>query len=114
MGPHDLFVEYPDSDRAPGDNEADLICVVDSKVHLCEVKSSGREIQIPPLVNVAKRIRPDVVTLAVMEVSSPRLTTRLDSLKEALIGTGITAELMTLRDENFDDRVYLPRAKIGR
>lgn len=108
LGPHDLFVEYPDSDRAPGDNEADLICVVDSKVHLCEVKSSGRDIRIPPLVNVAKRIRPDVVTLAVMEVGSPRLTTRFNNLKKALAGTDIAAELITLSDDAFDDGVHLP------
>ena len=72
------------------------------------MKSSGRDIQIPQLVNVATRIRPDVVTLAVMEVGSPRLTTRFNNLKEALAGTDITADLMTLSDEAFDDRVYLP------
>jgi hypothetical protein len=108
LGPHDLFVTYPDNDRAVGDNEIDLICVVDSKVHVCEVKSSARDIQIPSLVNVAKRIRPDIVTLAVLEPASPRLNNRLDELKEALAGTKISAELLTLSNDDFEDYVYLP------
>ncbi|NKB55964.1 MAG: hypothetical protein GKS00_06480 [Alphaproteobacteria bacterium] len=109
LGPHDLFVEYPRGDSVLPDNEADLICVVDTKVHLCEVKSSRRGIQISALINVAKRIRPDFVTLAVMEPDSRRLTATFSRLKEALIGTGIEAELMTLSDDAFDDGAHLPR-----
>ena len=63
---------------------------------------------IKTLTNIAKRIRPDVVTLAVMEMDSPRLTAKFNNLKKALTGTDITAELMTLSDDAFDDRVYLP------
>ena len=107
LGPHDLFVEYPDNNRAVGDNEADLICVVDGKVHLCEVKSSGREIQIQPLINVARRIRPDVVTLAVLEPASPRLTAKLEEITRVLAEEEILAELVTLSDDDFDDDVLL-------
>ena len=46
LGPHDLFTNYPEVRGVPGDNEVDLICVVDRKVYLCEVKSSARDIQI--------------------------------------------------------------------
>ncbi len=85
-----------------------MICVVDGKVHICEVKSSGRDIQIARLVIVAKRIRPDVVTLAVMQKDSARLKNKFDELKRELTGTGIAAELMTLSEIAFDDHVYLP------
>ncbi|MCG8694521.1 MAG: hypothetical protein MI806_25215, partial [Minwuiales bacterium] len=108
LGPHDLFVKYPDNPRAAGDNEVDLICVVDSEVHICEVKSSGRDIDIPDLVEVAKRIRPDFVTLAVAEPASRRLNTKLKEIQEALADTGVSAELMTLDDDDFDKDVYLP------
>lgn len=108
LGPHDLFVTYPDNDRAVGDNEIDLICVVDHMVHICEVKSSARDIQIPSLVNIAMRIRPDIVTLAVLEPPSPRLNSRLQELEAAFSGTEISVELLTLGKNDFEDRVYLP------
>lgn len=107
LGPHDLFICYPDNNRAIGDNEADLICVMDGKVHLCEVKSSGRDIQIEPLIKVAKRIRPDVVTLAVLEAESSRLTAKLEELRTELAGDEIAAELLTLADDDFCDDVHL-------
>ncbi len=108
LGPHDLFAEYPDNDRAAGDNEADLICIVDGKVHLCEVKSSARETQIDRLVNVAKMIRPDKVILAIFDTGSQRLNKKLGELTRALQGTGISAQLLTLGNDDLADSVDLP------
>lgn len=108
LGPHDLFEIRPRNENANRDNEADLICVVDGDVHLCEVKSSARDIEIASLIKVATRIRPDVVTLAVMENASSKLTLKFNELKSALVGMDIRAELLTLEDDDFDGRVWLP------
>jgi hypothetical protein len=77
-------------------------------VHLCEVKSSSRDIDIASLIEVAKRLRPDVVTLAVMEASSPRLNARFGELKRVLADTGIDVSLLTLRPDERSDDAYLP------
>ena len=103
LGPHDLFTKYPDSNSATGDNEIDLICVLDGKVHLCEVKSSDRRIKIEPLVKVAKRIRPDVVTLAVLKGRSGRLSPKFEKLKCRLADEGIAVEMFTGVDEDYCD-----------
>lgn len=108
LGPQDLFIEFPENNRVTADNEVDLICVLDGKVHICEVKSSSRGIQIQPLVNVAKRIRPDVVMLAVLEAESPRLTEKLNELRAELEDVNIAAELLTLVDDDFCDHACLP------
>lgn len=108
LGPHDLWKNFPDDERSKRDNEFDLLCVVDGRVHLCEVKSSARDIELESLVEVARRIRPDVVTLAVMESASPRLTARLQALKTALAGTEIDAELLLVQNEPFSNDAYLP------
>ena len=52
--------------------ESDLIAIVDGQVFLCEVKASWRALKrsdISDLVALAKRLRPDVALLAVMEDS---------------------------------------------
>jgi hypothetical protein len=108
LGPHDLWKDFPDADNKSPDHEADLICVVDGRVHLCEVKSSARDIDIASLVEVAQRIRPDTVTLAVMESASTRLEARLTELKLALDGTGIEAELLTHDASRERDDACLP------
>ncbi len=104
LGPHNLWKDYPDKKGAPSDHEADLICVVDGLVHLCEVKSSGRDITLSSLVEVAKRLRPDVVTLAVMEEETPRLLAKIKELENAIADAAIKVELLTLRpDERWED-----------
>jgi hypothetical protein len=85
-----------------------LIAVVDGVVHLCEVKSSSRDIDLTSLIEVAKRLRPDVVTLAVMEGPSPRLNTKIGELKRGLIGTGIEAEVLTFWADDRSNDAYLP------
>ena len=109
LGPHDLWKNYPETQSSTRrDNEADLICVVDGRVHLCEAKSSGRDIIIASLADVAKRLRPDVVTLAVMEPPSRRLAAKLDELKGAVDDTSIEVELITLHDRPDSDDAFLP------
>lgn len=102
LGPHNLWIEGPGNETAGHDNEADLICVVDGRVHLCEVKSSAREIVFDSLVEVANRIRPDVVTLAVMEPTSGRLVAKRDELRTLLSNPAIDVELLTF----FPDEMY--------
>jgi hypothetical protein len=108
MGSHDLFDDYPSRGVKMEKNEADLICVVDGKTYLCEVKSSCRDIKILPIVKVASRIRPDVVTLAVMERLSTRLSKKFEELKVALSSSEIACELMVEDDGTFEDSAYLP------
>ena len=83
--------------------------VVDGKTYLCEVKSSGGSFGIDKLVEVAKRIRPDVVLVAVMSEASLGLDAVMTGLREALEGTGIAAELMTFDTGVLDDSPHLPR-----
>ncbi|NVO15855.1 MAG: hypothetical protein HXX10_17615 [Rhodoplanes sp.] len=108
LGPHELWKSYPKDEKTPPEHEADLICVVDGIVHLCEVKSSGRDIGLTSLVEVAMRLRPDVVTLAVMEPPSKRLNATLEELKRMLNGSGIGATLLTLRPDDRENDAYLP------
>ena len=91
------------------DAEVDLMVVVDGKTYLCEVKSSGGSFGIDKLVEVAKRIRPDVVRVAVMSEASLGLDAVMTGLREALEGTGIAAELMTFDTGVLDDSPHLPR-----
>ena len=108
LGPHELWKEHPnDYSGATCDHEADLICVVDGVVHLCEVKSSSRDIDLASLIEVARRLRPDVVTLAVMEVPSARLTAKFEELERTLAGIGIGASLLTYAPDDRTNDAYL-------
>lgn len=108
LGPHELWNEYPKNVDSKCDHEADLICVLDGKVHLCEVKSSSRDIELASLLEVAKRLRPDFVTLAVMEEHSDKLAAKLAELKRGLTGTGVDAQLLTYTDDERRNDAYLP------
>jgi hypothetical protein len=104
----ELWKDHPKDDTVRPDHEADLIVVVDGIVHLCEVKSSSRDIDLTSLIEVAKRLRSHVVTLAVMEATSPRLNAKFEELKRGLTGTGIEAELLTFRADDRSNDAYLP------
>jgi hypothetical protein len=108
LGPHELWKEYPKDEKTRNDNEADLVCVVDGKVHLCAVKSSARDIDLTSIVEVAKRLRPDVVTLAIFAPPVPRLTERKRELRQALAHLDIEVELLTLRSDCHEEQAYLP------
>lgn len=100
----------PDETPSP-DAETDLIVLLDSRVIVCEVKATWRQLKsadLPDLVSLAKRLRPDVVLLAVMEESSgPR--DRLEAAKIDLNAESIEFQVMTLdsRDDRYDSSFLL-------
>lgn len=108
LGPRDLFIHYPDRGGTGPDSEVDLVCIVDGKVLLCEVKNSDREIKIGPLVEVAKRMRPDRVVLAVFDLETSRLKSKADKLAHALRDTGVSSELLAREDGDLDSLSILP------
>ena len=90
------------------DAELDLLLVADGRVRLCEAKASRDGIDLQKLGDLAERIRPDVVTLAVMARTSPRLTQMLTGLQNRLRPQGIEAELLTVEGEGLYDSPHLP------
>ena len=75
---------------------------------MVEAKASGRDIKIPKTVELAKLLRSDLVTLAVMEENTDALKKKLTELQKQLVGTGISAELMTLWPNDIEDSPLLP------
>lgn len=91
------------------DAEADLLAIMDGKAVLCEVKSSWHSVRIADiesLVNLAKRLRPDVALLAVMEHGQQR-ETAIAKAKDDLSSLGIAFELLTRDRFEVSDDPYL-------
>ena len=65
----------------------DLIWVLDGVVHFLDLKSSGREVKVHLLLGVAKKIRPDLVPLTVLEKEQSRLVNKLGKLDNELVGS---------------------------
>lgn len=106
-GPTEFRLTY---EAKSSDAEADLLVVADGRAYLCEVKSSWaslRRSDIRKLVDLAKRLRPDVALLAVMEDGGDLLEEIAEAQAE-LATDGIAWELITLRGNQFDDDPYLP------
>ena len=109
-----IFVEptwfYFDRDKtASPDAEADLLVILDGGAFLCEVKASWsvlRTSDIINLVELAKRLRPDVALLAIME-NGEQLDAELGAARTELAGVGIKFELLTLRQSGLEDGPYL-------
>ncbi|MFG1420514.1 hypothetical protein [Roseixanthobacter liquoris] len=98
----------PDSEEP--DAEADLLVLSDGQAILCEVKSSWHSLRgsdIRDLVNLAKRLRPDLALLAVME-SGAGPQAELMTAKADLEGVGIGFELLIPHAEEHRDDLYLP------
>jgi hypothetical protein len=108
LDPHELFYARESADKGQPDAELDLLIVVDGMVRLAEAKASGQRINIVKTAELAKRVRPDVVTLAVMETGSPALMAKVTELQQHLAGTDIAADLMTLQPGDIDDSPVLP------
>jgi hypothetical protein len=49
------------------------------------------------------RLRPDIATLAVMEAETTKLKDLFKTFSQALNGSSIKPELITLKDDDFDD-----------
>jgi hypothetical protein len=108
LEPHDLFFTERTASEGEPDAELDLLIVADGVVRLCEAKTSRQGIDIKKLSALAQRIRPDIVTLAVMETRSHALTERLTQLQQRLAESEIAAELMTLDNHDIDRSPMLP------
>lgn len=108
-----VFVEptwfgFTDDAENP-DAEADLMVLVDGQALLCEVKaswSSLRGIDIESLVKLAKRLRPDIALLAIME-SGRQQNDAIAKAHAELLSVGITFEVLTLDTFQVEDGPYL-------
>jgi hypothetical protein len=108
LEPHELFFTTESAYAGRPDAEIDLMVVTDGTVRLCEVKTSNQNISIEKLADLARRIRPDIATLAIMEPRSGGTDRRLEQLRQALEGSGIKAEVITLDGNDIDDSPNLP------
>ncbi len=92
------------------DAEADLLVVADGLSYLCEVKSSWaslRRSDVSKLVEIAKRLRPDVAVLAIMEPGS-YLEAEIVAAETELSAEGIRWELVIWSADDEQDEPYLP------
>jgi hypothetical protein len=106
-----LFYTAESFEKRKSDVEIDLLAVVDGTTYLCESKSSSGSIDTSKFVEVAKRIRPDVAMLAVMEQETPALNAIFERITQALDRTGIKPELLALRGNDIDDSPQLPTGR---
>lgn len=105
-GPTCFWFEH--RDQGP-DAEADLLIVSDQSTIVAEVKSSWagvRTADIIALGDTAKRLRPDIALLAVMD-NAQRHTSALQDLKAELEVLGVRLQVMTLDTNPFEDAPYL-------
>lgn len=99
-GPLDLYFTPEGYRKHHVDTDVDLTIVRDGKVEIVEAKSSVRHLSAAiDFAEVAKRVRPDIATIAVMEESSPKTVAIFKSYVEALSGSGIEPRLLTLRPD---------------
>ena len=106
-----LFYTVESFEKRESDLEIDLLAVVDGTTYLCEAKSSSGGIDVDKFVEIAKRIRPDVAMLAVMEPRSPALNATFERITQALIGASIKSELLVLHCDDIDDSPHLPTGR---
>ena len=111
LEPHELFYSEEAADKRKSDAEIDMLAVGDGVVRLCEIKAANRGPDIEKFAAVAKRIRPNIATLAVMEPHTPSLAEKLSELETALGGTGIAVELICLQDQDIDPSPMLPNGR---
>lgn len=104
----ELFRKYPENDAAKPDQEIDLLCVIDGKVVIGEVKASLSEIdqqEIDKLIAIAKDIQPDIVLIAAIKGEQENLNTKLDVVRK---GVGSIIEVRGLLGVKNDIEHYLP------
>ncbi len=104
-GPTIFFYTEEAHDKNQPDAEADLLAVADGKALLCEVKSSWSVVtkaDIGKLVELARRLRPDVAVLAVMEGGS-NFAAELTCARADLEAVAIEFRLLTWQPDGFLD-----------
>jgi hypothetical protein len=98
---------YESEKRSP-DAEADLLLLIDGRAVISEVKSSWaglRRSDITDFVALAKRLRPDIAILAVMEAGTGPAA-EIASARAELADDGVAFELITAHGTG-DDEPYL-------
>jgi hypothetical protein len=94
------------------DAEADLLVILDGRAILCDVKSSWHGLRpahitdITDFVALARRLRPDIAMLAVME-AGPGPATHVAEARARLVAEQIEFELLTLDAYSPRDDPYL-------
>lgn len=104
----ELFRKYPDDNATVADREIDLLCVIDGKVLIGEVKASLAEIgkqEIDNLIAAAGEIRPDIVVIGAMEGEEGKLNPKLEDVQKG-VGPGIEVRGL-LGDKDYTE-LYLP------
>jgi len=106
----ELFRKYPDDGTADADREIDLLCIIDGKIVIGEVKMSLAEIdkqEIDALIAIAGEIRPDIVVIGAMEGEEGKLAPKLEDVRKR-VGPGV--EVRGLLGSKDGDRIehYLP------
>lgn len=97
------------ADAETPDAEADILALIDGEAVLCEVKSAWRSLRavhVDALVELAKRLRPDRVVLAVMEGGVGHKN-KVEEAKTQLSHEGIELELLTTAQYRAEDDPWL-------
>jgi hypothetical protein len=96
-GPMDIYFDEESVDARQPATDVDLTIIDEGVVKMCEVKQSARQFREPTKMaaNLA-RLRPDVAIIAVMEPENQAIRDNFARFSEALKGTGVQPELMTL------------------
>lgn len=108
LEPHELFFNPNSASQGTPDAELDLMACVDGALHLCEAKTSSRDIDIQKFARVARHLRPDVASLAVMEAGSLGLDRARSELERLLADTDIDVQVFFLNEHDIDGDPYLP------
>lgn len=108
LGPTRLFYTRASYDRREPDAEIDLLVMSGTELVMVECKSSDRGIDVAQLANVAKRVRPNRLVLAVMAQRTAALAATVERLKEAMNGIPTAVELLTISENDLYARDWLP------
>ena len=99
-GPMDIYFDEESLEARRPATDVDLTIVDEGVVKMCEVKQSARQFREPgKMATNLARLRPDVAIIAVMEPETQAIRDNFARFSEALRGTGVKPELMTLDPE---------------
>jgi hypothetical protein len=104
----ELFRKYPEGNVAKPDREIDLLCVIDGKVVIGEVKASLAEIdkqEIENLIAVASELRPDIIVICAMQGDLGKLNSKLEEVRKSV---GLNIEVQGFLGNMNDIEHYLP------
>jgi hypothetical protein len=105
-GPLDIFFDQLPWEADGPDTDLDLVCVLDGRVSICEVKQSARQLRkARDFSTTIRRLRPDVGVIAVMEPETPEIRQSFNQFAQELRDSGIEASLLTLGTDDFSDRI---------